>query len=285
MVVQPLGVSFAAEGTARGASGVASSCDAGMRPAWRAVEARQRREAESYLLVGQPEHARLSGDLAANFTSPQFPTLSPEMTEAIGAHDEGWSLFPAECANEHSTPMDRGEPMLTTDGKPRSFIEFAPADFIRAWSGSIDRAASLSSVGGVLVSRHFASLAEHSLRTIDHPHSDAELLREFLRQEQHRQCEMLVGNMLSEQQLGELLKVLQFCDLLSLALCCGITEEIVFPQCFSGRNIQMRFRDGVYELSPSPFQREQSGGRDVAVTVYAREYPGSGSHRLSYVLR
>ena len=265
MVVQPLGVTFGAEGPA---------CSA-----WRAIEARQRRPAASYLLVAQPEHARLSGELAAKFTSSEFPTLSAEVIEAIGAHDEGWSRFPGEC-------YDGGrEPMLTDAGKPRSFIEFPPADFVRAWSGSIDHATSLSAIGGVLVSRHFASLAEHSLRTINHPAADATLLRDFLAREQDRQRDLLQGSTLAAKRLEDLLGVLQFCDLLSLALCCGVTEPVAFPQCFGGKNVQMRCDDGAYDLSPSPFQRQESEARAVKVTVRAMAFPGGKSQALTYVVQ
>ena len=50
MVVQPLGAEFETGGDAR--------------PAWQAVEKRQLARADSYLLVSQPDHAKLSGDLA-----------------------------------------------------------------------------------------------------------------------------------------------------------------------------------------------------------------------------
>jgi hypothetical protein len=276
MVVQPLAV-FGAHGAACSGFGQPSQGDSAACSAWHAVEARQRRQAASYLLVPQPDHAKLSGDLAARFTSPGFPSLSPDVVEAIGAHDEGWSQFAGECG-------DGSEPMLTGDGKPRSFIEFPPADFIRAWSGSIDHAASLSAIGGVLVSRHFASLAEHSLRTIDHPDRDAQRLREFLRREHDRQRDM-GGNAFSARQLEDLLRVLQFCDLLSLALCCRITEEVTFPHCFGGRNVHMRLHDAVYELSPSPFQGGESGQREVNVGVRARNYPGSGPQTLTFALK
>jgi hypothetical protein len=43
--------------------------------------------------------------------------------------------------------------------------------------------------------------------------------------------------------------------------------------------------DGVYELSPSPFQSQESGRREVNVCVRARNYPGSGSETLTFVLK
>src|ERR1700761_8914861 len=108
MVVQPIGLAVANDGS--------------LRRAWDAVELRQRGEAPSYLLIAQPEHARLAGELAAHFISPLFPTLSKQAIEAISAHDEGWSQMPGESAADP-------RPLLTASGKPRSFIEFPPAEF------------------------------------------------------------------------------------------------------------------------------------------------------------
>jgi hypothetical protein len=241
------------------------------------VEARQRQRAESYLLITQPDHAQLSGELARAFVSDMFPRLSPDALDAIGAHDAGWSKFPGEAS--------LGEPpMLTPDGKPRSFIEFAPAEFTQAWTGSIDHAVSLSPLGGLLVSRHFVSLAEFALKRLG-TGTETECLHQFLDAERSREQRLRNHCQCPQRQLDEGLEALQFCDLLSLALCCAVTEQIDFPQCFSGKSVRMRFENGVYELSPSPLQPDHGKARTLEVSVPAREYPGNRPRTVSFALR
>jgi hypothetical protein len=259
MVVQPLGCQCSA------GDGVIS--------AWSAVEARQRAQADSYLLVSQPDHAHLSGELAAHFVSPRFPSWSKEVVDAIGVHDDGWSSMPGEF---------HGDPQLTADGKPRSFIEFTPQEFTRAWRGSIEKAASLSAVGGVIVSRHFTALAEFALKRVGVAEIERECLRAFLSAEKKRQDELRAKSGRSEAELDEALRALQFCDLLSLALCCEVHEEIEFPQCFGEHRARMRFSNGMYELMPSPFGTDSENG---SFSVAARTYPGGRGRELRFHIR
>jgi len=261
VVVQPLGVEFETGGDAR--------------PAWPAVEKRQLARADAYLLVSQPEHAKLSGDLARQFFSHAFPPLSEQVMEAIAVHDEGWRSFPGEA--------DGDAPLLTVEGKPRSFIEFEPAGFTHAWTGSIEHAASLSAMAGMLVSRHFGSLGESALRRLGHWHEVG--LRAFLDAEAARQKRLAGECRCSPKELDEGLRALQFCDLLSLALCCEVREEIEFPQCFGGSAVRMRFRDGFYELRPSPFQDEAHSTGEVQVSVAARKHDSGESVDLVFRLR
>jgi hypothetical protein len=215
--------------------------------------------------------------LAAHFVSPTFPRLSHEAVEAIGAHDTGWGIYPGESNGV-------GDALLTRDGKPRSFIEFGPEDFTRAWKGSIDHAASLSAFGGLLVSRHFHSLGWHALKRPELAGS-TEVIKAFLAAEESRQQELARGCDCAHANVNDGLKVLQFCDLLSLALCCAVSQDIEFPQCFGGVSVRMQLVSGVYELEPSPFQTDSVVRREIAFHVPARPYPGNGARELSFVLR
>jgi hypothetical protein len=262
VVVQPLGVTF-------------HNRDRQPRFAWQAVEERQRAFSDAYLLVSQPDHAKLSGDLARQFVSPAFTHFSDRMIEAIGAHDDGWRVFPGEA--------DHGAPLLTIARKPRSFIEFEPSEFTRAWTGSIHHAESLSAVAGILVSRHFAALGEFALRKSGT--QDQAVLRTFLDVEAERQQKLLAQCRCSAKELDEGLQALQFCDLLSLSLCCEVREEIGFPQCFGAQQVRMRFHDGYYELTPSPFQDDAHGAREVQVSVPARKYDSGVQVDLVFRLR
>jgi len=240
----------------------------GAMPAWVAVAQRQKQCAASWWLVAQPDHAALSGDLAANFVSPNFPAIDPLIAKAIGAHDAGWAMFPPE-ASLHP------EPMLSDFGKPRSFIEFGPEDFLRAWDGSINRAESICAAGGVMVSRHFCELAKFRLKENMDDFAGRQLVLDFLEREAQRQRDLSTRAALAPKQSDDLLHVLQFCDVLSLYLCSGATEDVEFPQKFAAGRVHLRHRGDFFELSPSPFQHETGPVRTLSLGVPARKYPAS----------
>jgi hypothetical protein len=239
---------------------------------WVAVAERQKQCAESWWLVAQPDHAALSGDLAANFISPVFPKITPLIAKAVGSHDAGWSIFPAEADPE--VP-----PMMGEDWKPRSFIEFAPEDFLRAWAGSIERAESICPEGGITVSRHFCFLGEVRLKQNLDAEPEAQMVRDFLAREAERQQRLMRLAGITQQESDDLLKVLQFCDVLSLYLCCGADEEVEFPHRFGTQPVQLKRVGDLYSLSPSPFQ-EPNQVRTINLGVTARKYPAPSSPEL-----
>lgn len=252
----------------------------GALPVWVAVAERQKQCAESWLLVAQPDHAALSGDLAANFVSPLFPMITPLIAHAVGSHDAGWAIFPAEA-----DPAE--QPMIGDDWKPRSFIEFAPHDFLRAWTGSIERAEQVCPEGGVMVSRHFCVLGEIRLKQKMDDEHEALLVREFLSREAERQHRLMSLAGVTQERSDDLLKVLQFCDVLSLYLCCGADEEVEFPHRFGGEPVRMKRTGELYELRPSPFQRPGEI-RAISLEIAARKYPADRSPEvmtLSFLLQ
>src|ERR1700753_4322724 len=58
------------------------------------VEAAHKQNPPSCLLVPQPEHDVLAGELAAGLTC--FGELPPEITRAITMHDTGWAASDAQ---------------------------------------------------------------------------------------------------------------------------------------------------------------------------------------------
>jgi hypothetical protein len=237
-------------------------------PAWSVVAERQKCKADGYWLISQPDHANLSGELAANFVSQHFPQVSALAARAIAVHDAGWGIFPQESSLSSA-------PLLAGDGKPMAFVEFAPAEFLRAWAGSIGQAEAVCPDGGVIVSRHFCALGKFRLQNNGGLNqTDRQLVRDFLEREQARQERLLGRCSCSAQELNALLEVLQFCDLLSLYLCSGAQNAAEFPQNLTDRPVQIwpSAGDGVYRLDPSPFQRE-GDPRPLNLGVRARYYP------------
>jgi hypothetical protein len=238
-------------------------------PAWQAVERLQRAQAPAYRLVTQPDHALLAGALAALFVAPGFPALDPLVVRAIEVHDAGWSLLDPEA--DPSAP-----PALDDAGKPLSFIEVSPPDFLRAWGASIDTAEHVCAAGGIIVSAHFRRLSHHRLNAAKDSAEHVALLHQFDERETLRQQRLRPLTSVTDRDLASFLEALQFCDLLSLYLCCGAEEEVEFPQDFAAGRVRLRHRDGRVELDPSPFQRgADASPQQVELSVPATRYDSS----------
>lgn len=225
---------------------------------WEAILPTQKTSAAEYWLITQPDHAALSGAIAAAFGPPLLPGLSPEVMRAIALHDEGWAPFDAQL------PL--------ADGKPLSFVDFLPRDFLRAWQDSIERVREVSHLASAMVSRHFWRLAKSRLECGIDNAEDRKLLSDFLQTERARQERLLAGG--SWEEFEFLTDILQFCDVLSLYLCCGAAQDVEFPQRFGQKPIRLHRETArpqqaaVCRFEPSPFT---SGGVDLAVS--ARRFP------------
>ncbi len=230
----------------------------GVLPVWAAVEATQGVRPQQSWLITQPDHAALSGDIAAHLGPPLLPPLSAEVVRGIALHDEGWAEY------------DRTLP-------PMSFLDVPVETFLQAWSGSIERAQAGSAIGGVLVSKHFSRIGQARLETKPDSAENDAAIRRFLAGEERRQRRLLGGYRGPDPEL--LTDVLQFCDLLSLYLCCGTREAVEFPQSFGGTLLRLEPQSGegaACRVSPSPFA---AGGASLAV---AGRRPGAGGEARTF---
>lgn len=207
-------------------------------PAWPAVEERQRESASSYWLVTQPAHAVLSGELAGALREDLFGAIDETVSRSIALHDSGWSMDDAEQIQQL-----RANPKL----RPKSFLEFAADHFLRAWTASIDTAEKFAPIGGFLVSRHFERI---SMRNGG---EDQSTLQQFRARERQRQQRLKVKIEMEDAVLEKLVDALQFCDLLSLYLCCGSKRSIKFdcPKLTLSRSADE------YRLEPFPFREHR----------------------------
>jgi hypothetical protein len=193
--------------------------------AWPAVERIQRSTSPVYHLITQPDHAQVSGAIAAKFDPALEPDLTPDVVQAIALHDHGWAQF------EGYAP-DCRQPLVDREGRPLSFLDASPEVFLQAWAGSIDAAAGTGTAGEYIVSRHFRALAERRLRSVSDPPESTQRLQDFIVQQSERELDILPRANMSEAQLGRLLKLLQFCDILSLVICSGAPGTLDFPDDF-----------------------------------------------------
>ena len=237
-------------------------------------------------LVHQPDHARLSGQIVEQFAVSGAPSVDDNIVRGISLHDEGWRDFDAGRQRLQATSASYSETnvALNAEGKPLSFLEIKAGDFLRAWSGSIESAEAVAPVASLMVSGHFRRLARFGMSTGTYSGDDLQCVREFLAREDERGRRLLRLQSRSEREVEYWTDVLQFCDLLSLYLCCGSEESVEFPQRIGpgGEPIRLQVQDGVSVLLPSPLARE------AEVSLEAQTYPAkesASSVQLSWRLR
>ncbi|MEA2260216.1 MAG: hypothetical protein QOJ51_3041 [Acidobacteriaceae bacterium] len=175
--------------------------------AWARVEAAQRLKRLPCLLVPQPAHAVLAGELAAGLTC--FGELPPEITRAIQMHDTGWAASDAQ-------QIQRLRSGGAQAGHAVSFVAIPPTEVEEAWTASINTVEALSKPGAMIISRHFSLLAGH-----DSVH------QRFLQAEQSRQRKLAASA--NDEDLARWTAALGFCDLVSLFLLSGLSREVELP--------------------------------------------------------
>jgi hypothetical protein len=176
--------------------------------AWAQVEAAQRQPRVPCLLVPQPAHAVLAGELADGLTC--FGELPPEIRRAIQMHDTGWASSDAQQIQRL-----RSGGSHAVHAAPVSFIAIPPAEAEEAWTASINTVETFSRPGAIVVSRHFTLLAQN-----DQAHHHRFLQAEKARQQKFQGI---------EEDLNRWTAALGFCDLVSLYLLCGLSGPVEFP--------------------------------------------------------
>ncbi len=208
--------------------------------AWPVIQGIQKQEYESCWLITQPSHAALAGDLAAALSIPQLPQPDPKLIQAIALHDAGWGMADAQIIQ-----------MSRADGRyrPGSFLETSVPEFLSAWSKSIATGQAVSPTGGYIVSRHFCRLAENLLASAGSNKDDRQRLESFLSHEGRRQKKLAAQESPGPQELELFTDLLQFCDLLSLFICSGAQENVIFPEYFGTK---MRIKNGPGGIALGP---------------------------------
>ncbi|HZB76887.1 MAG TPA: DUF3891 family protein [Solirubrobacteraceae bacterium] len=157
------------------------------------------------VVIGQPAHAWISGQLARAWGNAGFPAPAPREPVCLAAeqHDVGWQDADLE-------PL-RGE-----DGRPLSFIEYPRPAHIAIWRDAARRLLAQSRYAALLVSLHGTSLYERA-DPDEHPPEVAAAIRAYLRDERDRQRELAAG--LDPEEVARNRRLIAVLDRLSLALC------------------------------------------------------------------
>ena len=170
------------------------------------------------LVVGQPAHAWVSGQLARAWGNTAFPAPAPREPFCLAAeqHDVGWA--DADLA-----------PLLDDDGRPRSFLAYPRAEHVAIWRGAARRLLAQSRYAALLVSLHGTSLYER-IDPDAYPDAVAAAIREYVAGERALQASLSAG--LDPAEVDRNRRLLLALDRLSLALCHGrgtTLEELGAP--------------------------------------------------------
>jgi hypothetical protein len=244
--------------------------------AWEAVARAEKTRSAKYYLVRQPDHARVSGEIVQQLAIAGAPPVDDDIVRGISLHDEGWAAFDEGRERLHATPANYSSANIALDreGRPLAFLDIKAGDFLRAWRGSIDSAEAVAPIAALIVSGHFCRLGKFGIGMAAYSEDDSRSVHEFLASEQQRQRRLLNLQRRAEAEVQYWTDVLQFCDLLSLYLCCGSEESVEFPQRIGpqGETIRLQVQDGVFVLKTSLFAKE------VEFSVEAHPYPaGAGA--------
>jgi hypothetical protein len=109
----------------------------------------RRDDGDRWLMIAQPEHARLSGELAALWR--EGGALPPSVVYAVTHHDDGWIAWEAAPKADPAT------------GRPVDVFESAPGDYLEIWQRGPSLVARADAYAGILVSHHSGWVTEMKL--------------------------------------------------------------------------------------------------------------------------
>lgn len=215
-----------------------------------------REDERGVLVIGQPAHAWVAGQLARVWGNEQFGPVEPaeEVCLAADQHDVGW-------AGRDLEPIFNPE-----TGLPLSFTEMPLEIHLELWSEGPARLVSQSRYAALLVSMHGWRLYER--RNLDRlPNEEARAIARFLAAQREFQmrlwqslrAEANAGDHISERAVERNSLLIWTWDYLSLALCLGWSPATARGAPTAGRPTDLELtRDeesGRHLLHPWPFGR------------------------------
>jgi hypothetical protein len=168
------------------------------------------------MLITQPAHAWLAGELAAAWGNGSFAVPSPRaaVVMATRLHDIGWMAWD-------------GAPRLDEAGRPVNFLDTNLEETIPVWRRGVEQVALLDPYAALLISLHASTIFGRRLaRKADPPEQEAAVREMLLEQEARQEAlrQSLAGHpdygpAVEPKRLRLAYRWLRLCDLLSLAVC------------------------------------------------------------------
>ncbi|MEE9213800.1 MAG: DUF3891 family protein [Thermodesulfobacteriota bacterium] len=214
----------------------------------------RRDEKDSWILIRQHDHAKLSYQIMEFWGNNLFSALKPkdEVLFAIKEHDCGWIEW------------DSNPKVNILNGYPMNFMEMNTNDQYGIWSRSFLKHSSRHPYASALIALHFAKFNQ---KTID-KNPDNQVAIAYRHEFQKFVARMLKinnGNFNSikipiDAKIN--LRMVQAGDLISLALCHGwsSTEISDVPLDYNGKstNIKITSPDRLcFQISPFPFDKDE----------------------------
>lgn len=197
-----------------------------------------RRENGSVLLISQPAHAWVTGQMARQWGNEQFATLTEEVCLAAEQHDIGFSGW------EEAPTWD------PATGLPHSFLDLPARTHLEVWTHSVRMMLQFGRFPALLVSMHFTSLARRAL--IERTGKERETTASFLEAQTRLQNAMAkslradphYASRSSDEQLRDDQQIVSLLDWISLQVLLNFQEERI------GREASLRPGAAAFELTP-----------------------------------
>jgi uncharacterized protein DUF3891 len=203
-----------------------------------------RPDGDGALVIGQPAHAWVSGQLARAWGNERFGAVEPreEVCLAAEQHDAGmaaWELRPT---------------LNPETGLPRSFMELGLDAHVGIWRSAAPLVLTQSRYAALLVSMHGTALYERRDLTRLEP-GEVELVRAFIREQEALQDHLLAGLRLTRDDVRRNQRLVWTWDSLSLGLLLGWAPFELKAVPTADGEVDVAVRPGeATTLDPWPFE-------------------------------
>jgi hypothetical protein len=183
-----------------------------------------RPDAEGLIVISQPAHAWVSGQMARSWGNEHFIRPTEEVCLAAEQHDLGflhWEQFPT---------------LNAATGLPHTFMELPASIHLDIWTAGIRHMLRFGRYPALLVSMHFAGLAKRnpSGRSAE----DSLLVNRFLEAQEALQTSLLTSlrndfyyaPICADEIVRRDQQLVSSWDWMSLLLCMGVREEKTIPE-------------------------------------------------------
>jgi hypothetical protein len=243
---------------------------------------------ESWQLVRQPDHADLSGQLAAAWGGDGFatPKHSRSLTLAATRHDDGWAVF------------DRRPSWDPENGRPRNFLDVAIPVHLAFYRACIAAVSDEDLYAGLMISMHGSGIytgrygTQPSLGLTNVKGHEGEV-QAFVAEQEAMHPSRAAELGISDDERWTNYKLLQIYDRLSLAFCLREWEgSDAEPDALSpvpidhaGTEVELRLEPlGPWRVRIDPFPFVDSPARFTLVrkVLLKGRYEGNDDFRRAY---
>lgn len=204
------------------------------------------------VLITQPAHAWISGQLARHWGNNEFDVLPEEVCLAAELHDIGFLEW------------DREPELNPKTGLPFSFLEMPAASHLDLWKKGIREMLRFGRYPALLVSMHFTNIARQQWisdekKTLSKAYlEDQEQLQESIKISLYNDYHY--GPLVSEETIVQHQQLVSVLDWISLIICLNTKDEKEIPAvpcrqgCVSMKVTRTSLNGPGYRLRPWPFR-------------------------------